>query len=106
MQKRPISKVFDKTYTEDEIKEHISKEVDNLKFEEHCKQVAKNLNIDVVVVKELLMDNSYTVLSLVQKSILKNKVVKINITGFFSFVTVLIKFKMSHLRKITKGRTY
>lgn len=106
MPKKHTSKVFDKLYTDNEIKEHIVEQVDNLKFEEHCRQVAQNLNVDIVLVKELLMDNSFTVLSLIQQSILKDKVVKINITGYFSFVTVLIKFKISHLRKITKGRTY
>jgi len=98
--------VFDKKYNLEQLKQHISNEVENLKFQEHCNEVAKNLNVDPIVVKELLLDNSFVVLSLIQKSVLQNKEVKINITGFFSFITTLIKFKITHLRKLTKGRTY
>ena len=98
--------VFEKRYTDEELKNHISKEVDNLIFEEHCKEVAMNLNVNPVVVKELLLNNSFTVLSLIQNSVLKNKEIKINITGYFSFITTLIKFKITHLRSRTKGKTY
>lgn len=110
MRRKRISKykndVFSKRYSDQELLNHISTEVDNLKFNEHCNEVAKNLNIDPIVVKELLMNNSFTVLSLIQSSVLKNKEVKINITGYFSFITTLIKFKITHLRSYTKGKTY
>lgn len=105
-QRKPISKLFKKKYSKKELQEHIEKQVDNLKFQEHCQQVADNLNIDVIVVKDLLLNNSFTVLSLIQANVLKNKEVKINITGYFSFITILIKYKITHLRSLTKGRTY
>ena len=98
--------VFEKIYTDAELKRHISIEVENEKFNEHCKQVADNLKIDPIVVKELLLHNSFIVLSLIQKNVQLNRDVKINITGFFSFVTVLIKYKITHLYRLTKGRTY
>lgn len=98
--------VFSKRYSDKELKQHIVKEVDNLQFQRHCDEVASNLKIDPLVVKEVLLDNSFTVLSLIQKNVLKNKSVKINITGYFSFITTLIKYKITHLRKLTNGRTY
>jgi hypothetical protein len=108
MKKKHINKndAFDKKYSNQELQSHINKELDNLNFIKHCDEVAKNLNIDPVVVKELLTHNSFLVLSLIQFYVLKNKEVKINITGYFSFVTTLIKYKITHLRKITKGKTY
>ena len=107
MARKRISKsVFEKKYSSKQIAKHVNEQVDNIKFNEHCQQVADNLNVDVTVVKDLLMDNAFTVLSLIQKSILENKVVKINITGYFSFVTTLIKYKITHLRAVTKGKIY
>jgi hypothetical protein len=106
MRRKRISNIFEKKYTSKELAKHVSQQVDNIKFNEHCQQVAKNLNIDVVVVKDLLLNNSFVVLSLIQSSVLMNKVVKINITGYFSFVTTLIKYKITHLRAVTKGKTY
>lgn len=110
MQKRLINKntnkIFDKKYSDKQLLDHINKEVKNLKFKQHCEEVAKNLKIDPIVVQDLLLHNSFVVLSLIQKSVLKNKIVKINITGYFSFVTTLIKFKISHLRKYTSNKTY
>ncbi len=107
MPKKHTSKsVFKKRYTPKQLKEHISINVENEKFNEHCQQVAKNLNIDIIVVKDLLLNNSFTVLSLIQSNVLKNKEVKINITGYFSFITTLIKYKISHLRERSNGRIY
>lgn len=107
MQKEPIKKdVFHKKYNNVELKEHIESQVNNLQFQEHCNQVAKNLDVDPIVVKELLLHNSFLVLSLLQKNVLKNKVIKINITGYFRLVTTLIKYKLSHLKERTKGRIY
>lgn len=108
MRKKRIdtSKAFEKKYSNDKLKKHIQLEVENAKFNLHCEEVAKNLNINVTVVKELLLNNSFLVLALIQKSVLQNKVVKINITGYFSFVTTLLKFKTTHLRAVTKGKTY
>lgn len=110
MPRKRISKyknnVFKKRYNDTQLKNHISNEVDNEKFNRHCNEVAKNLNIDPIVVKELLLHNSFTVLSLIQRSVLMNKEIKINITGYFSFITTLIKFKITHLRSQTKGKTY
>jgi hypothetical protein len=104
--KHTKNSVFEKIYKDHELQNHIIKHVDNSKFDEHCEQVAKNLNIDPIVVKELLLNNSFVVLSLIQKYVKKNEEIKINITGFFSFITTLIKYKISHLQKLTKGRTY
>ena len=98
--------VFDKKYNAVELKEHIQSQVDNIQFQEHCNQVAKNLNVDPIVVKDILLHNSFLVLSLLQLNVLKNRVIKINITGYFRFTTTLIKYKITHLRRITKGRIY
>jgi hypothetical protein len=104
--KRTKYNFFKKRYTDQQLKKHITKEVDNLKFNEHCEQVSINLGIDKTVVRELLLHNSFLVLSLLQKNILKNKEVKINITGYFSLITLLIKFKFTHLRIKTQNKTY
>lgn len=107
MQKEPTrNNVFQKKYNKVQLEEHIESQVNNLQFQEHCNQVAKNLGIDPIVVKDLLLHNSFLVLSLLQKNVLKNRVIKINITGYFRLVTTLIKYKITHLIKRTKGRTY
>jgi hypothetical protein len=104
--KHTNSFLFQKKYLDIQLKKHILQHVDNTSFNRHCQEVAANLKIDVLVVKELLLDNSFTVLSLIQQNALKNKEVKINITGYFSFITTLIKYKYTHLRKFTGGKTY
>jgi hypothetical protein len=104
--KHTNSYLLQKKYTDTQLQDHIKNQVDNVQFNRHCNEVSQNLGIDVVIVKDLLLNNSFTVLSLIQKCVLKNKAVKINITGYFSFVTVLMKYKYSHLFKITKGRSY
>jgi hypothetical protein len=106
MQKKHIKNPFPKKYNDQQLREHIVSQVDNLQFNQHCQQVADNLKIDVIIVKELLLENSFTVLSLIQKNVLKDKEVKINITGYFSFITTLLRYKVRHLFQITKGRTY
>lgn len=98
--------IFKKKYSKDELRKHIKSEVDNQKFRNHCAEVANNLNIDEEIVRDLLLDNSFTVLSLIQTNVLKNKEIKINITGYFSLITTLIKYKYTHLRRLTKGKTY
>ena len=104
--KHTKNNVFEKRYTKEQLKEHIYKDVDNLKFQEHCNEVAKNLKIDPVVVRDLLLHNSFIVLWLIQTSVLKNIEIKINITGYFSLITTLIKYKIHNLRKYSKGRFY
>lgn len=107
MQKKHTkNNVFEKIYTKEQLEKHISEQVDNLKFNEHCNQVAKNLGIDPIVVKELLLDNSLTVLSLLQKNVRDNKEIKINITGYFSLLTTLIKYRIKHLAVVSKGKFY
>jgi hypothetical protein len=100
------NKIFRKGLTKKELKNHISKNLDNLKFQEHCEEVARNLNVDVVVVRELLEHNSFMVLSLLQKAVIENKVIKINITGFIIFMTVLIKYKIRNLSFYTKNNKF
>lgn len=106
MQKKPIKEIFPKKYSKEEFKKHITEHVDNEQFQRHCQEVANNLNIDVIVVRDLLLDNSLTVLSLIQKNVFSKKEVKINITGYFSLFTTLIKYKYYHLRKINGGKNY
>lgn len=76
-------------YSKEELLEHINDQLDDSDFNRHCQEVADNLGIDVTVVRELLIDNSFTVLNLLQSSILKKKNIKINITGYFRLVTKL-----------------
>lgn len=89
MRKKFINRVLEttKTYSSKELKDHIKNDVDNESFNRHCQEVADNLKINVVIVKELLLDNAYQTLWLLQKSVTKKKEVKINIFGFFSFQT-------------------
>jgi len=98
--------IFKKKYLQYQLKKHIKKHVENATFERHCHEVADNLKVDVTIVRDLLLNNSLTVLTLIQESVLKNKEVKINITGYFSFITTLLKYKYTHLRKITRGKYY
>jgi hypothetical protein len=83
---------FNKIYTSEELLNHVNSELDNDTFRRHCAEVADNLNIDVVIVEDLLRDNSFQVLSLIQSSVLKEKEVRINIFGFIYFQTVHIKY--------------
>jgi hypothetical protein len=96
MLRRPTKELFKfKFFTKEMFERKINNDVVNESFENHCNEVAKNLNIDPIVVKELLLDNSLTVLSLLQKSAYKFINIKINITGYFSFTTDNnSKFKM------------
>ena len=73
--------------TPKQIEEVLVKELDTPKFEQHCQEVAANLNIDVAIVRDLLINNSLTVVNLLQKKAIKDAFIKINIRGFFSFVT-------------------
>jgi transcription termination factor NusB len=86
-------------YNDEQLKSHIHDNVVNEKFEQHCAEVAKNLEIDPIIVKELLLDNSFTVLSLLQKAILKFRYIKVNITGFFSLRTMKNFNKVKYIKK-------
>lgn len=100
MQKKPTRSVFmTKVYTKKELTEYVNKELDNIDFENHCKEVAEKCNVDPLVVKELLIDNSITVLWQLQKSTLDFKKIKINITGYFSLITF---FKLEQKFKLIK----
>ena len=83
---------FNKIFKEKELKEHVDSELENLAFKRHCAEVASNLNIDVKIVEDVLKDNSFQVLSLLQDSVLKEKEIRINIIGFIYFETIHIKY--------------
>lgn len=83
---------FNKIYNKKELKEHIDNELQNDTFERHCNEVANNLSIDPQIVKDLLKDNSFQVLSLIQESVLKEKEIRINIFGYFYFQTYHIRY--------------
>lgn len=101
MRKKHIKNwAFPKQYNDEELKELIAKDLDNLSFQKHCEEVADNLNVDPLIVRELLIDNSFTVLSLIQKKVLSDKEVKINITGYFSLIVVHIKYNLKRIKKI------
>ena len=84
-----------KVLSKNEIKDIVNNDVDNSLFNQHCQQVADELNIDLLIVKEALIDNSVSVLHLIQSSILKKKKIKVNIFGYFSFQTQKIIFKIN-----------
>jgi hypothetical protein len=104
MQKKSVDEImkmfYPLRYTDKGLKELIQKDVDNLEFNKHCEEVAKNLNIDPIVVKDLLLQNSLTVLSLLQKKALKSQEIKINITGYFSLITSKVKYNLNKLKTI------
>lgn len=79
------------------MEKHILKDVDNEAFAQHCKAIADKMGVDPIVVRELLLDYSFGVLDLLQSAILKNRFIKVNIFGFFSFVT-----KKNDYKKIKK----
>lgn len=94
MKKKRTRFAFEKLrITDKEFKERIESSVCNQSFDDHCNQVAAKFNIDPIVVKELLLDNSFTVLKLIQLACIKNAAVKINIRGFFSFITKPMMYK-------------
>lgn len=74
-------------YSAEEIKQLVNANLDIEAFERHCVEVAEKFNVDPIVVKELLIDNSIQTLTVLQTAVIKNEAVKVNIYGFFSFIT-------------------
>lgn len=97
--KAVTNRFFPLQYSDKQLKDLILKDVDNKEFENHCQEVANKLKIHPTVVKDLLIQNSFTVLSLLQKKALKSIEIKINITGYFSLVTSQIKYRLYQLKK-------
>lgn len=83
MRKKFINRIHH--LSKEETKKLIKSDVDNVLFDRHCQEVADNLKIDKVIVKELLLDKSYEMLTLIQKKAGCGKLIKINIFGYFSF---------------------
>lgn len=78
-------------YHPEQMRQHILDNVDIEAFDRHCQQVADNVGVDKIVVRELLLDHAHVTLSLLQVHALRKRCIKINIAGFISFVTTRIK---------------
>lgn len=83
---------FSKIFKDQELKDHVNSELENEAFKRHCKEVASNLNIDIQVVEDVLKDNSFQVLSLIQNNVLKEKEARINIIGFIYFEIIHVRY--------------
>ena len=79
------------TYSKKQIQSIVKNQLDIEAFERHCQEVADKLNIDVVIVRELLIDNAEQVLIVLHDAVVKREVIKVNIYGFFSFTTRFIR---------------
>ena len=87
-------------YSKKQIQEKVKTQLEIEAFERHCNEVAEKLNVDVVIVRELLIDNSQQVLYILQQAVANREVIKVNIYGFFSFTTAFLRkeFKVKFLK--------
>lgn len=75
-------------FSDKDIKEYLNSELDNQSFKNHCQETANNLKLPYEIVEDVLKDQAFQVLKLLQQEALKKKRSKFNIYGFLSFESI------------------